>query len=343
MNDLIITTNSFTPAKVDFNYQQISDQLDGLLAKYKGLVFTEDTAKNCNKTIADLRKGKELVEDYRKKTKAKLSEDITAFENDCKSLSTKFDGVILPLTKQADVFETNRKKEKREAVQFLIDRFKKDLQLTDKFSKPLQVIESYLNKSKSMGYVREELEFIADNCKKAQDQEEHDIELITNIVAKTNESDQLTLSDTSYLRLLEFHSTGNIISQIYDDAHKMVQAREKEKAKIEQLRIKKELAEVRLLLEKQTMEDYATERQQAIEEENKLKAIELQDFLNSSKEEEKEILITVYEDEIELLPLEVIEEPITELYEIKGTKTELEALEEYLNNNVINWTTISKF
>ena len=68
MNDLIITTNNFTPAKVEFNYQQIADQLEIVLAKYKGLVFTEETAADCKKTITELRKGKKSVEDFRKET-----------------------------------------------------------------------------------------------------------------------------------------------------------------------------------------------------------------------------------------------------------------------------------
>jgi len=341
MNDLIITTNSFTPAKVDFNYQQISDQLEIVLEKYKGLIFTEETVSDCKKTITDLRKGQKSLEDFRKDTKKKLTESVTEFENDCRLLYKKFDEVINPLIEQSDFFETNRKEEKREAIQYLIDRFKKDLQINDKFNKPLQVIESYLNKSKSMKSVQEELEFIANNCKKAQDQEEHDIELITSIVTKTNTDDELMLSDTSYTRLLDFQSVGTVISKIYEDARKMVDAREKEKQRIEDLRIQKELAEAKLL-EKQALEQ-AMKEQALEEEENKLRAIELEELFDLTKEEESEIFITVYEDEIELLPVEIIEEPRTELYEIKGTKAELEALEEYLNNNVNDWTLISKF
>jgi len=122
MNELKIIANNTTPAKVDFNYKEIEAQLNKVLEKYKGLVFTDETVKDCKKTIADLRKGQKSLDDFRKDTKKILTESVTVFENDCKVLYKKFDEVIDPLKEQADHFETLRKEEKKKAVEQLIEK-----------------------------------------------------------------------------------------------------------------------------------------------------------------------------------------------------------------------------
>ena len=104
MDNLQIITHSFTPAKVDFNYNEIAARLDVVLDKYKGLVFTEETVADCKKTIAELRKGQKSLDDFRKETKKKLTLSVTEFENDCKVLYKKFDEVIDPLKEQADYY-----------------------------------------------------------------------------------------------------------------------------------------------------------------------------------------------------------------------------------------------
>src|SRR5690554_1845587 len=101
MKELQIITNKITPAKVEFNYQDIDEKLDIVLKKYKGLVFTEDTVKDCKKTMAELRKGQKSLDEFRKKTKRMLTESVTDFENDCKRLYKRFDDVIDPLKEQA--------------------------------------------------------------------------------------------------------------------------------------------------------------------------------------------------------------------------------------------------
>jgi len=122
MNELKIIANNTTPAKVDFNYKEIEEQLNKVLEKYKGLVFTDETVKDCKKTIADLRKGQKSLDDFRKETKKILTESVTVFENDCKVLYKRFDEVIDPLKEQADHFETLRKEEKRKKIQILLEQ-----------------------------------------------------------------------------------------------------------------------------------------------------------------------------------------------------------------------------
>ncbi len=66
MNKLQIQVLNTTPAQINFNYDEISKQLDEVLKKYTGITITEDTIKDGKKVIADLRKGKKSLDEFRK-------------------------------------------------------------------------------------------------------------------------------------------------------------------------------------------------------------------------------------------------------------------------------------
>lgn len=218
MNELQIKTNSFTPAKVDFNYEQISNQLDKVLKKYDGLVFTEETVQDCNKTIAELRKGKRSLDDFRKKTKKELTKSVTEFENQCKELNKKFDEVIDPLVEQSDFFEEQRRNEKKEKVQKIMDGLIIEYDLSEKYSNQIIIKDEYLNKSKSMKSIEDDLKEIVENLKSNENLEKSNIELISGIVKSVNSKDGLQLMPDAYIRLLEYEDVNSIVAKIYADA-----------------------------------------------------------------------------------------------------------------------------
>lgn len=221
MNELQIITNNFTPAKVDFNYEQISNHLDILLDKYKGLVFTEETVADCKKTVAELRKGQKSLDDFRKTTKKKLTESVTEFENDCKKLYKKFDEVIDPLVEQSDFFEEQRKEEKRKEVQKIIDKLVAEHNLTEKYSSQIEIKDQYLNKSSTIKSITEDLTEVIATLKFEEDLEKSNIELISGIVESVNTKDNLQLVPEVYTRLLEYEDVNSIVSKIYADAESL--------------------------------------------------------------------------------------------------------------------------
>ncbi len=156
MNKLQLKVLENKPAEVHFNFDEISNYLDSTLNKYQGIVVTEETIKDGKKVIADLRKGKKSLDEFRKKTKKELTKSVTEFENQCKELSKKFDEVIDPINEQAEQFEIKRKEEKKVEVQKVIKivcelKHVGDLPLDDK----------YLNKSMSLKAIKEDLISIA--------------------------------------------------------------------------------------------------------------------------------------------------------------------------------------
>lgn len=219
------------PAVVNFNYQEISDHLDSVLANYKGLVFTESTVAECKKTIAELRKGQKALSDSRIATKKKLTESVTVFENRCKVLTEKFEKVIIPLTTQNDQFELDRREKKRVEIQSIINALIIEHGLWETYAFQLTILEDYFNKGKAIKAIKTELSTLATSLKVQQDKKEQDEDLIKTKVELANAQHQLienALLPEPYLRLLEYNkSVAEIDLLINSDAQKIVDREKK--------------------------------------------------------------------------------------------------------------------
>lgn len=216
--EIQIQTSKLEPAVVEFNYDQIAEHLNGVLNRYKGLVFDEKSVSDCKKTIAELRKGKKSLDTFRKETKKRLTKSITEFEDQCKELSGRFDEVIEPLTDQYDQFEHDRKERKRKQIQDIIDALIAEQGLNEKFAAQLVIPDEYYNKGKSIKAIKSELTAQAETLGIAQDKEDADREVIKTKVELANAKHGVELMEGSYVRLLEHESIDSIVEQINADA-----------------------------------------------------------------------------------------------------------------------------
>ena len=315
MNELKIIANNTTPAKIEFNYKEIEAQLNKVLEKYKGLVFTDETVKDCKKTIADLRKGQKSLDDFRKETKKILTESVTVFENDCKVLYSKFTEVIDPLKEQADHFETLRKEEKKKAVEQLIEKVVETYSLNRKYADNLVVEDSFLNSSMTISKIKEQLIVSADWLRKKQRKEETDINLIIETIENFNKENELNLLSNMYINLLGYEDIGQIIARIYADINTLIKTKEAEKLRLEKIeseKIAKEEEEQRLAA---SVEEYA---------EGEL-----------SKEPTQE---PISEDDFNELPTEVA--LITKTIKVTGDANQMGNLELFLNAVFDKWEEI---
>ena len=221
--ELAIRVFETTPAVVSFNYQEISDHLDGVLEKYKGLVFSDNDVAECKKTIAELRKGQKSLDEFRKATKKQLTESVTAFEAQCKLLYGKFEGVITPLTLQQEQFELDRRVKKRAEIQIIIDSLVEEHSLNEKYSSQLFGVEEYFNKGKTIKSIKTELSVLANTLRIQQDKEVQDIDLIKMKVQLVNVQYQLTtaLRPETYVRFLAFNSMADVEAMITLDAQEI--------------------------------------------------------------------------------------------------------------------------
>ncbi|MGH4125631.1 MAG: DUF1351 domain-containing protein [Clostridium sp.] len=324
MKELALVSQT-TPAVVTFNYTEIDAQLDVTLKKYSGLVFTEDTVKECKKTITELRKGKKSLNDFKIKTKALLTEDITKFEEQCKKLSDKFDTVIDPINIQADAFEVTRIANKRAEIQTIINTLTDERFLEYKYYSQLVITEQMLNKGPKIKDITVDLTKQADILLSLQNVEEANIELIKSKVELANSQYGVTLLNNLYLSLLsDGEDVNSLIKMINENA--------------EQTKIKAEEAEA----EKLEIEARKVERAAKLEEDKKIYK-ERQDALNARRSSdvtaweaiEKSKVVTPSPRSVETR--EEAEVMATETYTVTGTEAQLDALEEYLNVNGYVW------
>lgn len=229
--DLVLKVYETKPAVVSFNYQEITDHLDSVLAKYRGLVFTDSTVAECKKTIAELRKGQKSLDEFRKTTKKQLTESVTAFEKECKTLYDKFEEVVKPLSEQQNQFELDRREKKHVEIQSIIDVLVTEKELNEKYAARLVILEEYFNKGKALKAIKTELSTLATSLKVQQDKEAQDEDLIKTKVELANAQYQLTnvLRPGAYSMLLSYKSIAEIEALIISDAQE-VQELEKKKA-----------------------------------------------------------------------------------------------------------------
>lgn len=219
MRDLEVQTLKFEGAKIEFNSDQIENDLDNRLKKYDGLVFTEENTSELRSTLAELRKGKNAIDSYRKDTKKKLNEPIKDFEDKCKAINSKFDNVINPLKEQLDQYEEKRKKQKADDVQEVINKVIEEKDLLPEFTRQLIIEDFYLSKSKTLKEIEETIKFKADTLKFMQEKEAQDKKLVESTIDKVNAINNLKLNSNAYIRSLEFNSVEEIIELINSDVN----------------------------------------------------------------------------------------------------------------------------
>lgn len=293
--ELAVKTVKMTKPEIEFNYEELAQNLQENLKKYEGLTFTEVTAKDCKATITELNKGKKMVDDYRKKIKKQLSEPIKEFEADCKKLDAIFNEVISPLKKQSDAFEEKRKEEKRQEVEELIGKLlDEDGFIVGEFD--FEFDNKWLNKSTSMKTIEQDINDQIEQIKLEQEKEQLDKDLIKSHVELMNAKNNVDLLETSYVHLAGNTEKEEIKRLIEQDANLLVERRE-EKERLEKERKEKQ------------------EKEQEPQEEFTAPAP-----IEAEEQETGEIFLDVYE--------------------VTGTTSQLDALEEYMSSQGITWNVV---
>ena len=350
MKELALVSKT-TPAVVSFNYAEIDKHLDEVLKKYGGLLFTEETVAECKKTIAELKKGKKSLNDFKIKTKKLLTEDITKFEVQCKLLSDKFDTVINPIGKQADEFEIKRKEQKINDIQTIINTLTDERFLEYKYYSQLVITDSMINKGITIKAITAELTKQADLLLSQQSIEEANIELIKSKVGLANAQYGVTLLNNLYLELLgDGKDVTSLVKMINENAEETKIASEEaeaEKLAIESRRVERaakleaEKAEAnrvnqerQIALAERRAADVAKWEAEELAKAERLDAIRIEDFKMIYQNEEAKVVMPSPRS------VETHEDPEvtdTETYTVTGTEAQLDALENYLNGNVYAW------
>lgn len=318
MNAVELKVLEVKKPEVMFNEQEISNYLSGVLETYDGLVFTDETVKDCKTTVTDLNKMIKSVEDFRKKYKKDLSEPIVAFEDQCKRLVTQIESVQLPLKLQYENFEQKRKDERRIEVQGFIDEVVTLLSIEQKYADKLVLKEEWLNSSLSNPKCKKAIAEDGEKLLAEQKSYYDKLELIATKceVYSLRLALQIPLTPDSFYYMLDTHDGPAIESRIATVAERQA---ENEKAAIELIRKQEE----------------AKAQAQAQAEIEKVK-VEAQAQVTEALEVAAEVAQSVEK----FVPVEKQENEKTYKAEfiVRGSKSQLEALVEYMTASGIQFT-----
>lgn len=104
------------PKTIDFNFEDLKQQLAASLELYTGMVVTEDNIKDAKDDRARLNKLREALENKRKEVKRECMAPYTDFEAKVKELVGLIDRPISAIDGQLKGFEEKRRAEKRAAI-----------------------------------------------------------------------------------------------------------------------------------------------------------------------------------------------------------------------------------
>lgn len=260
MQEIEVKTLTKQPAIIEFNHDEILQDLEKNLKKYDGLTFTESETKELRSVLAELRKGVKVVDRYRIDTKKELNKPINEFESKCKDIAGKFDERIGSLDKQLKDYEQQWKEKRIVKVQEVIANVLNESNLNEKYAARLVVDDDHLKKSVNDNRLKEMIEFQADGLLQEQEKEEADKDMIETYVKLKNSEHGLSFSISPYLSQLEFKDTQGVKNTIITDVENEVERRELQKKKEEeQQRILEEKAE-----EKKREEELEVEEKETI-------------------------------------------------------------------------------
>lgn len=128
MNNTELKINEMQELKpIEFNYEEIKQELAIQLQKYQNLVFEENNIQEAKKTRADLNRLKKQVNDKKIEVKNKFIKPYTDFEIKIKEIITMIDKPCLEIDKQIKTFEEKQKEIKKEEIQKIYEENIKDL------------------------------------------------------------------------------------------------------------------------------------------------------------------------------------------------------------------------
>ena len=144
------------------NKEKLDALVDAVVKKYSGIVVTEDTLKECKKTLTELRKLNKELNAKRLEKQREYETPVKEFKAQIDAYINQINDVISDIKQGTDEFEEKRKAEKQEAIQNLINEMAGNY---DVDPETIEIDKKWLNKSTTMKKITEE---IADKMKEKQ-------------------------------------------------------------------------------------------------------------------------------------------------------------------------------
>ncbi|MDD4564867.1 MAG: DUF1351 domain-containing protein [Eubacteriales bacterium] len=216
---------------ININFDEIKTNLSVSMAKYKGLIVTEETLSGCKATQKDLAGLKRKIDTYRKDKKKELSRPIAAFEEQCKELISLIEQVENPIKEGISVFDDEKRAEKRRQAEEYIKEIAEESGLADKYAVRLTVIDKYCNLTAKKLDIIDDIKGRAFALKIEQDRETELMGIIQDTINAENERLARKMSLAEFQRLISGGAPAKDIiaeiraraSVIYEAEHPIVE------------------------------------------------------------------------------------------------------------------------
>lgn len=175
------------------NFQEVKANLIANMEKYKGIVVTEESLKDCKATQKDLAGLRNKIDSFRKDIKKEMEKPIKEFEGQFKELIGLIEEVEKPIKLGIAEFDNKRKEVKRMAAQATILDYIEKLGLEKKYADQLTVLDKYLNLSASAKSVVEDIEQRANMLKQQQNSDKAKAEMLKATIETTLEAVNKTI------------------------------------------------------------------------------------------------------------------------------------------------------
>ena len=156
-NELAETTISVemqTPEIKITNKEKLDALVDAVVKKYSGIVVTEDTLKECKKTLTELRKLSNELNAKRLEKQRQYETPVKEFKAQIDAYINQINDVISDIKQGTDEFEEKRKAEKQTAIQNLINEMAGNYGVDPE---TIEIDKKWLNKSTTMKKIAEEI------------------------------------------------------------------------------------------------------------------------------------------------------------------------------------------
>lgn len=252
MNELAETTISVemeTPEIKITNKEKLDALVDAVVKKYSGIVVTEDTLKECKKTLTELRKLNKELNAKRLEKQRQYETPVKEFKAQIDAYINQINDVISDIKQGTDEFEEKRKAEKQEAIQNLINEMAGNYGVDPE---TIEIDKKWLNKSTTMKKITEDIA----NKMKEQQRLDDDWKII-----KKYAQDKGMLAD-HYQTYIGVFSAFEIEKMIDEDADKKA---EQDRSQVEELMFAKavdeETGEIKQAIQQVTFTIKGTEEQ----------------------------------------------------------------------------------
>lgn len=208
---------------ITINFDEVKANLITNTEKYKGLIVTEESLKDCKATQKDLAGLRNKLDGYRKDVKKEMERPIKDFEGQCKELIHLIEEVEKPIKLGIAEFDNKKKEEKQLKAQEIIANTVITLGLEKKYADELTVLDKYLNLSASAKSVVEDIEQRAAALKQQQNADKAKAEMLKATIETTleavNKTIKTPLEYRDFEKYIEFGwDIARIVREINDRA-----------------------------------------------------------------------------------------------------------------------------